>query len=623
MSTAAHIFDVSYLEKTAVVAGENRSELRLALEGGRGAVGLSGEVVDRELFRDAMLTLLALRESDLRYRGRDRVEYLAYLMKKGKRASAAIWEAQKAWLDTAFADEKKGETALDAVLTVDPDELSLEAFSRDESAYARLAFDSSLFAGRAASHGTRLVSCPPELVGELERLRSYQPLRLEAHTEWASSERGHTSRLELSTGALRGFLQVQAAAGLPHTSLSLARIDVYNLLFLLRTRKAKKPPRGIRFELVPGQPPRVVVEPWDVVLEGHGAPYEGKSARIVRVFGRSRLSLVARLLPHLRGAHVHLVGPGLPAFWTFELGRDRTVARLVIGLTGWSESSWASATSFDALMNPKGGAALVDRALGVLGKRGPSSLTEVASELSVPAVDVRSALQRGSLRGLVLYDLATERYRPRSLFAAPVDESQIRYGSEREAKVHRLLGDAGAKGSGKIAITKVHRIVGEGTEVHGQVEDKETLRSFSPRFTVNDEGQVSDAWCSCLQFQRSGMREGPCEHMLALRIVHGREEEDREKLRGTKEGRARIHAETRTLVRRDARGEELVHRVSLDGRVVRIVWGPRSVSPGAPGSASRNQHLWFDSDKEAKDAYFARLDRLASEGFVDTEERTA
>ena len=35
-------------------------------------------------------------------------------------------------------------------------------------------------------------------------------------------------------------------------------IDVYNLLYALRTRKAKKSPRALRFELVPGQAPRAV-----------------------------------------------------------------------------------------------------------------------------------------------------------------------------------------------------------------------------------------------------------------------------------------------------------------------------------------------------------------------------
>jgi hypothetical protein len=92
------------------------------------------------------MTAAAILESDLRYKGKDRTAYLAYLMKKGKKATAAIWEAQKAFLDNALSDDTKKTSALDPVLTVHPDEVSIEVFSRDESAYARLAFSNDLFA---------------------------------------------------------------------------------------------------------------------------------------------------------------------------------------------------------------------------------------------------------------------------------------------------------------------------------------------------------------------------------------------------------------------------------------------------------------------------------------------
>jgi hypothetical protein len=52
-----------------------------------------------------------------------------------------------------------------------------------------------------------------------------------------------------------------------------------------------------------------------------------------------------------------------------------------------------------------------------------------------------------------------------------------------------------------------------------------------------------------------------------------------------------------------------VYRVSLDGKVVAVEWGPRLGEP-------RRQKLWFDTDAEARTAYFARLEALASEGFI-------
>jgi predicted nucleic acid-binding Zn finger protein len=193
--------------------------------------------------------------------------------------------------------------------------------------------------------------------------------------------------------------------------------------------------------------------------------------------------------------------------------------------------------------------------------------------------------------------------------ATPVDEAVIRFGSEREARAHRLLGDGGP-GAGEVKVTKVHEVVGEGTRIHGEVVDREAVRSFFPVFTLDLEGRVREASCGCPHFRRSGVREGPCEHMMALRLAYARQRAEEEALRQTPEGRQQIRAETRSYVRREATGQEQVYRVSLDGKVVAVEWGPRL-------GEARHQKLWFDSDAEARAAYFARLEHLASEGYID------
>ncbi|WP_437679702.1 SWIM zinc finger family protein [Sorangium sp. So ce131] len=613
-----------YAAPSELAAAPLHSSVRLSLDSARGPVGVRGVVRDAALFRDAMAALATILESDLRYRGRDRTAYLAYLMKQGKKATAAIWEAQKAFLEGAFPDDArqgagakpKAPGALDPVLTVHPDEVSIEVFSRDESAYARLAFSSDLFAGREAAHGTAFVDLSPRVVEQIDRLRVYTQVELDAGT--AVAARGGAAApversLEVPATWLRGFLQVQSAATLPAVSCELAPIDLYNALFVLRTRKAKKPPRGLRFELVPGQPPRLILEPWEILLEGHGPPYEGPP-RVVRTFGRQRLLALSRLLPHVQSARAELRGPGLPVFWVLDLGR----ATLTVALTGWTDSSWASAASFDALM-PRAPAdgrgardagsarAALDAIAGeqraLLRERGPLPLSALGAGGSTE--DARAALQLECLRGRVLYDVARRVYRPRELFAEPVDEREIRYSSPREAAAHRLLGAPGA-----VRPTKVHEIAGEGTEIHGEVADREAHRDFSPRFTMDLEGRVSDAWCSCPTFRRSGLREGPCEHMIALRVAYARDRAEKDALRQTAEGRSLIRAETRTYVRREASGAEVVYRVSLDDRVVHLSWGARTEPP-------RHQRIWFDTDGEARDAYFRRLDALTSSGFVD------
>lgn len=317
MTTATRTIAVSYAQRSRLRTDNSGAQVLLALDdqatagGGAAPVGIRGSVRDPSLLRDALLTAAAVLGSDLRHKGKDRTAYLAYLAKKGKRANAAIWEAQKAFLDESLATDEKPAAVLPPLLSVHPDEVSLEVFSRDESAYARLALASELFTGRQAAPGTRFVDLSPTLLADLDRLRAHQPVLLEAGAVLPRTARdGDGGRdsgslaqsLAVPYAWLRSFLQVQTAATLPVVECELLPIDLYNLLFALRTRKAKKSPRALRFELVPGAAPRLIVEPWEIVLEGHGAPFRGKSPAVVRTFGRQRLLALGRLLPHLRRA---------------------------------------------------------------------------------------------------------------------------------------------------------------------------------------------------------------------------------------------------------------------------------------------------------------------------------
>jgi hypothetical protein len=619
MSAAHQILELRYAGPSEVEATPTASRVALALDASRAGVGLRGRVKDAELFRDALLVACAIKDSDLRYKGKDRSAYLAHLMKQGKKATAAIWEAQKAFLESAYADAAPRPRGLDPVFTVDPDEASLEVFSRDESAYARLALASDLFEDRAAAHGTTLADTSPAFIEQLERIRTYQPLDLAADAKAKSSAAAARREIELPDEWLRGFLQVQSAATLPGVTAHLAPIDLYNILFTLRVHKAKKAPRGLRFELVPNARPIVVVEPWEIALECHGAPFVGSAPRIVRIFGRQRLLSLARALPHLRGVRVHLAGPGLPSFWVLDMG----LARLTVALTSWSESKWASATSFDALMprseEPDEG---VHGAVSKLEERGPLALAEIAKETNRRPEEVRASLQRACLEGRVLFDLDRGVYRPRLLLAEPVDPARIRYGSPREEAAHRLLGD-GAEPTGDVTITKIHVIAGEGQEISGEVADRVARRTFAPRFTVDVEGNVREAWCNCPTYQRSAMREGPCEHMIALFVSERRERAEAERARLTPEGRRRVRAETRTLVRRDALGSQEEVRLSLDDRAVRVERRERGPAAERREPESRFQRMWFDTDIEAREAYFARLDELGAKGFIDTDAMSA
>lgn len=610
-AAAARTVALRYGRTSEVAFDGARSDVVIALDTARSSAlasappQLSARVKDGALLRDALATLLGVRDSDLRYQGKDRSAYFAYLLAKGKRAGAGVWEAQKAFIDRELAGEQARAEGLDPLLTISSDETSLEVFSRDESAYARLSLSNDLFEDRRASPGTAFFQAPASFIEHIGRLRSYLPVQIDVGAGGASLVSERTAHV--SDGWLKSFLQVQSAATLPATTCEIAPVDLYNILYVLTVRRAKKAPRALRFELIPGKRPRLVLEPWGTVLEAHGESYSGRSPAVIRTYGRQRLSVLHRLLSHVSRVRVVLLGPGLPVFWVLSLGPSaaQPLATLTVGLSGWTDASWSSAATFDRLVPPAGASTLAEQAVRALEIGGAQPLAALAKSLNTTPEAARAALQRACLRGEVVLDVASGSFRRRALLASPVDDEVTRAATPREARALRLLESKGA-----VAITKEHTITGQALEVRGEVQDTEQRRTYTPRFTLDLEGRVTDAWCNCPTFARSGLREGPCEHMLALRTAHARERAAAEAMRDTPEGRAKIRAETRTLARRDERGGEETCRVSLDGRRVRVAWT-------APTGATRHQALDFDREADAREEYFGRLGSLAMRGFID------
>jgi hypothetical protein len=426
-------------------------------------------------------------------------------------------------------------------------------------------------------------------------MRTYRPTSLELG---AAGETTATSR-RVPLRWLRAFGQIQAAALLPTERFELAPIDLYNVLFTLRMRKAKQAPRALRYELVPGQPPRIVLEPWDLVLPSNGGPYTGNRPMVVRTWGRNRLLVLARLLPHARRVHVHLLGAGLPAFYIVDAG-DVT---LTLALSGWTDAGWAGIATFDLLDAGEVDEVLARKCLQLL-EQGPRTLAELAEATGRNSTDLRPALLHHIQRGLVLHDIAQRRFVYRPLLAVPPDPEALRFRDAREGEAHRLLATKNA-----VRLTRVHDLGSEGTKIEGEVDDPQAHRSYKTSFTLDREGRTVDASCTSPQFRRSGLREGPTVPMIALRLLYARQRAELERARNTEEGRRLIRAETRTFVRRDTAGSQ-TFRVSLDHRQVTVRWGPHP-------DRMRMQRLLFATPEEASTEYFGRLEKLTQRGFID------
>lgn len=576
--------------------------------------------------RDALMTVADVLASDLRFKARDRADYLAYLIAQGKRVSNEVWEAQKSYLDEKFGGAEASEQSpLDPIVSVSEHGVSLEVFSADESAYARL----FLRAGAAyeavdgsRTDGTTHLSLDDTLLRGIGRMRSYRSSTLEFGPGQAGSagQGAEVSERDIQVPLrwLRAFGQVQAASTLPAREFEIAPIDLYNVLLTLRMRRAKTSPRALRYELVPGEVPRMVLEPWDQVIEGTGPAYTGAMPIVVRTWGRQRLSVLARLLPHAKRVRVRLVGAGLPAYYILDLGD----AELTLALSGWTDSGWAGIATFDLLVAGDVDELLAKRVHDLLvAQAAGSTLAELAAAAGRSVNEVRQAILHHMQRGTVVHDLANDRYLARSLLASPPDAEALRYRDEREQQAHRLLAIDDA-----VRLTKVHELGGEGTRIEGEVEDPQAHRTYRTSFTIDREGRTVDASCTSPQYRRSGLREGPTVPMIALRLLFARRQAELERARGTEAGRKLIRAETRVLVRRHgprratsetpssglaaANTGSVTYRLSLDDREVVVRWGTHP-------ERMRMHRLRFSSPDDARDEYFGRLASLGDKGFID------
>jgi hypothetical protein len=564
----------------------------------RGDVAIAARLHRPGVVRDALLALGDVLATDLVRKPTDRADYLAYLIARGKGVGKQVWDAQKEYLALQYAAAGDRAEPLEPVLTVTADALRFEAMSRDESTYAQLALrrpaalvDAAHPGDGGGATGTTQIDLAGALAA-IARIRSYRPTTLALAPAEAPVARPGAVPLRW----LRAFGQMQAASLLAADRFELAPIDLYNVLMALRMRKARRAPRGLRYELVPGEPPRLVLEPWELVIHATGGAYRGAQPRVVRTWGRARLGVLARVLPHARALAVEVAGHGLPSRYVVDLG-DATLA---LALSGWTDAGWAGISTFDLLAADDDPRA-VDAVVAALDR--PLDLAALAARVGRPGAEVRRTLLAALSQLRVGHDLATGELYARPLTQVAVAPHALAFRDAREAAAHRLLAEEAA-----VALTKVADDGADGRAIEGQVVDGKAHRTYYPAFTLDPEGRTAAASCTCSAFRRAGLKEGPCEHMIALRVRYAREQARLEAARQTPEGRAQITAETRVLTRRTARGAE-GYRLSLDGRALVARFGA--------ADAPRVQRLRFDSVAEARAAYFERLATLAKKGYLD------
>jgi len=552
------IVESRYLGKSAIVGGLSDGQVALATNTLREATFFHGVLGHPLLFREGLAALHSVVVSDFKYRPRDRVEFRAWLEAQDRKFLASLgvkteamrqkihasearlaeldalrdlrlkpfYSARAKYFEYVFEHQYELNYLLDPVITVHPDEVSFEAFSRDESSYARLAAKRDLFERVDAYEcGTTNIDFSDRLHVELDRMRSYKTTRFDVGPSGlaVASSGGSVhkeKKIDLPDSWVMGFLQVQSTMSLGLTKLTLAPIDLYNICRFLRTHKARTSPRAMRFELVPDQRARVVFEPWEHVIElSPTAVYRGPKPQSVRTWGRDRLRTLARLLPVCSRVDVYLAGFGLPTIYTLDLGR----LTFTLALSGWTDNDWTGEKG-------KGRFDLLARRLSVtadelsavytaLRSTRFATDTEIAARTSLGVEKSRSALSHLCQVGRAMFDLPGGVYRHRELFLEPF--------TMKEAKA-AVISKAAATSEEKTATQILEsgdvriiarRPVSTGFKLSGSAKGPDGSRR-RPLLEVDKEGRVVDGTCTCAFFEKHRLTKGPCEHLLALRLAH-------------------------------------------------------------------------------------------------------
>lgn len=535
----------AYFRRSSIVQNHASIAIALAPNLRRDRVSYVGVLRQPLRFREAVSALHDVVISDLRYRPRDKSSYEAYQAEQRKRESAIrsgasrqarqealarvpepmrpdlegdyrklrtlYWGARQKYSDYLCAHDPQLWRLLmpcDPVITVAPDVLFFECFSADESSYGCLSVKRSAFNSESdVALGTTNVDYSWALYEHFQKLRSYRETRFLVDpagfgVKVEESPDYREEKIDLPQSWLRGFMQLQSAMSLPMRKVPVSREGIYSVLAWLKRHKAAKSPRAVRFELTPGQPVQLVLEPWDRRIVLHSTPYPGPEAETIRVWGRDRLRVLARLLPLLDSADVYLLGTGLPSFWVMHMG-DMT---LTLGLSGWTVNNWTGGSALDQLAPPAEPSPDLLGDIAAVFKQAPAlPFEQIRMRTGASPAYVAAGLNRLALLGQVIHDLPGQVYRWRQVMPVELSLEQIGPDSPETVAAQELVQRRQVKTERDERTSSGLRLL------VGKVPDRPV------EVLLDGDGRIIRGKCTCSHHFSGGLRKGPCRHLQALR----------------------------------------------------------------------------------------------------------
>ncbi len=536
-------FNYKYGGTSAVSNGVSATDVSFAPDVLREPTFFVGTLDKKIPFREAISALHHVVVADFNFQPKDNSEYLAWLKSQeelwmseassdlskiqteihnvrskleGLRKDRDVimkpyYKAQRKYFNYLYTRDYAAWFVLDPVITVHPDQVFFECFSKDESVYGKLSCGYDVFNNISDFKcGTTNIDYSKKLYEEFQKIRTYKetdfkidPRGFDVKT--TGEEAYREVKIDLPDSWVRGFLQVSTAMTSNKVSFNLQAIDIANFISVLKRNKERKSPRSIKYKLTPGEPIVAIFEPWNIEVICKQSIYKGDTAEEIRVWGRRRILLLERLLPITNTFTVNLLGTGMPSFYTAHLTNEMY---FTLGLSGWTANDWTQSSQLD-LLAPRGQvpATTMQSVYLELRKNWFSSEVDIAKTMGLDTSVINKSLETFTQAGKVIYDLKNKVYRIRELKREGIDIESLRFSSETDKEAYKLMQQNAVtdlkikEQKDKIALTST-------------VSD-----TYKTLVIIDKDLKITDANCTCSYYYMNKMTKGPCEHILATRIT--------------------------------------------------------------------------------------------------------
>ena len=204
-------FEYHYFGQSAVTGDASSTGMNFVPDARRAPTFFEGTLTQKLPYREAMSALHDVVASDFRFKPKDRTAYLEWraqqddldwtevarvqgqlaaeiervrgelmtLRQRSRGRLAPFYAARQKYFDWLYRKDLDAWYVLDPVISVQPDEISFECFSQDESSYGRVACSYEVFTQLGErSCGTTNVDYSAALYDEFQKIREYKETSL-------------------------------------------------------------------------------------------------------------------------------------------------------------------------------------------------------------------------------------------------------------------------------------------------------------------------------------------------------------------------------------------------------------------------------------------------------------